>query len=231
MRLAFAATMRRTVDMIRTLLLALFVAVPAFAQGVEPPAPAAPEAAPAPAAPEAPPPPPKVYATTRVTLTTALGPIVLALEKQRAPVSTAYFLKYIDGKRLDGAQFYRAMKVAPDGSVGLVQGGVVDPKKLLPPVAHEPTSKTGLSHTDGAISLARAAPGTATANFFIIVGTLTGLDAGGGDKDGYAVFGRVVEGMDVVRRILAAPVSKTKGVGVMKGQMIEAPVKIVSARR
>lgn len=218
--------------MIRTLLLALLVAAPAFAQGVEPPPPlppAAPEAAPAPA--EAPPPPAKVYATTRVTITTSLGPIVLALEKQRAPVTTANFLKYIDGKRLDGGQFYRAMKVAPDGSVGLVQGGVVDPKKLLPPVAHEPTSKTGLSHTDGAISLARAAPGTATANFFIIVGTLTGLDAGGGDKDGYAVFGHVVEGMDVVRRILGVPVSPTKGVGVMKGQMIAAPVKITAARR
>ncbi|TRW17522.1 peptidylprolyl isomerase [Glacieibacterium frigidum] len=226
--------------MIRTLLLALLAAAPAFAQAPEaPPAPPAapPEAAAPPASPAPPPvvvPPPapaKVYATTRVTLKTALGPIVIALEKQRAPVSTAYFLKYIDGKRLDGAEFYRAMKVAPDGSVGLVQGGVRDPKKLLPPVAHEPTSKTGLSHTDGAISLARAAPGTATANFFIIVGTLTGLDAGGGDKDGYAVFGHVVEGMDVVRRILAVPVSKTKGVGVMKGQMIEAPVKITTARR
>lgn len=221
--------------MIRTLLLALLVAAPAFAQGVDTPPPAAPEP-PAPVAPPeppvvAPPLPAKVYATTRVTITTSLGPIVLALEKQRAPVTTAYFLKYIDGKRLDGGQFYRAMKVAPDGSVGLVQGGVVDAKKLLPPVAHEPTSKTGLSHTDGAISLARAAPGTATANFFIIVGTLTGLDAGGGDKDGYAVFGHVVEGMDVVRRILGVPVSATKGVGVMKGQMIAAPVKITAARR
>lgn len=220
--------------MIRTLLVALVAAAPGLAQVAEPPpvvAPAAPPTSAAPAPPEAPPPPAKVYATTRVTLRTALGPIVVALEKERAPVSTAYFLKYIDGKRLDGAQFYRAMKVAPDGSVGLVQGGVVDRTKLLPPVAHEPTSKTGLSHTDGAISLARAAPGTATANFFIIVGTLTGLDAGGGDKDGYAVFGHVVEGMDVVRRILGSPVSKTKGVGVMKGQMIEAPVKITTARR
>lgn len=204
--------------MIRTLLLALLVATPALAQ--------VPEAPPAPPVPAAP-----LPATTRVTLTTALGPIVLALEKERAPVTTAYFLKYIDGKRLDGSTFYRALKVAPDGSAGLVQGGVLDPKKLLPPVAHEPTSKTGLTHTDGAISLARGAPGSATANFFVIIGNLSSLDAGGSDKDGYAVFGRVVEGMEVVKRILDAPVSASKGAGVMKGQMIEAPVKIVSARR
>lgn len=215
--------------MIRALLLALLVAAPVLAQTPELP-PVVPPAADTPVPPPAPAPAPAPV-TVRITMKTALGPIVLALEKERAPVTTAYFLKYVDGKRLDGAQFYRAMKVAPDGSVGLVQGGVLDPKKLLPPVAHEPTSKTGLSHTDGAISLARAAPGTATANFFIIVGTLTGLDAGGGDKDGYAVFGRVVEGMDTVRKLLAVPVSATKGAGVMKGQMIEVPVKIVSARR
>lgn len=214
--------------MIRTLLLALLVAAPAFAQVPET---APPAALPAPPAVVAPPMPAPVFATVRVTLTTALGPIVLALEKQRAPVSTAYFLKYIDGKRIDGSTFYRALKLVPDGSAGLVQGGVMDPKKLFPPVAHEPTSKTGLSHTDGAISLARGAPGSATANFFIIVGNLSSLDAGGGDKDGYAVFGRVVEGMDVVRKLLDAAVSATKGTGAMKGQMIEAPVKIISARR
>ena len=228
MPLAFAATTRKQAVMIRTALLALLVATPTVAQVPEAVPPAATPAAPVIVAP---PPPVPVFATVRVTLTTALGPIVLALEKQRAPVTTAYFLKYIDGKRLDGSTFYRALKLAPDGSAGLVQGGVRDPKKLLPPVAHEPTSKTGLSHTDGAISLARGAPGTATANFFVIVGNLSSLDAGGGDKDGYAVFGRVVEGMEVVKRILDAPVSATKGVGVMKGQMIEAPIKLVSARR
>ena len=205
--------------MIRPLLLALILAAPALAQPASPP--------PAP-------PPAQTYATTRVTITTALGPIVVALETERAPVSSAYFLKYVDRHLIDGSFFYRALKVAPDGSAGLVQGGVMDAKKLLPPVAHEPTSKTGLSHTDGAISLARLAPGTATANFFIIVGNLTGLDAqpaGKGDPDGYAVFGHVVEGMDVVKRIMDAPISPTKGDGAMKGQMIESPVKIVSVKR
>lgn len=209
--------------MIRALLLALLVAAPAMAQVAEPPV--APPAAtmPVPAA-----------ATVRVVIATALGPVVLALEKQRAPLTTAYFLKYVDGKRLDGSSFYRALKLVPDGSAGLVQGGVLDPKKLLPPVAHESTTKTGLTHTEGAISLARGAPGTATCNFFIIVGNLSNLDAQPackGDPDGYAVFGRVVEGMDVVRRILGAPVSATKGAGIMKGQMIAAPIRIVSARR
>lgn len=173
-------------------------------------------------------------ATVRVTLTTALGPIVIALEKDRAPLTSAYFLKHVDQKRLDGTTFYRAYKVAPDGSIGLVQGGVLDPKRQLPPIAHEPTSKTGLTHTEGAISLARLAPGTATANFFIVVGDLTGLDAqppGKGDPDGYAVFGHVVEGMDVVKKILDAPIDPAKGDGGLKGQMIAAPIRIVSARR
>lgn len=205
------------------LLLAL-APLPALAQAV-------PDAAPAIAAPPAAAP---IAELVRVTLTTPLGPIVLGLDRAHAPVTTAYFLKYVDQRRLDGSTFYRAYRISPDGNLGLVQGGVLDPKKLLPPVAHEPTSKTGLSHTEGAVSLARLAPGTATANFFIILGDLTSLDAqppGKGDPDGYAVFGRVVEGMDVVRRILAAPTSQTKGEGSMRGQIIDVPVPITSARR
>ncbi len=117
---------------------------------------------------------------------------------------------------------------------GLIQGGA-EHRRRLPPVAHEPTSATGLSHVDGAVSMARAAPGSADADFFIIVGdSMTGLDAGpasGGDRLGYAVFGRVVEGMDIVRRILAAPTSPTEGEGVMRGQMLEPRIAIRSARR
>jgi len=110
-----------------------------------------------------------------------------------------------------------------------------DPRKLFPPIPHEPTSQTGLSHVDGAVSLARTAPGTATADFFIIVGDrMTGLDAGpnsGGDQLGFAVFGHVVSGMDVVRAILAAPASPTEGEGVMRGQMLDPRVTIITARR
>ncbi len=171
-------------------------------------------------------------ASVRVTLETSEGPIVLELEKERAPVTTANFLRYVDGKRLDGINFYRAMKVAP--GTGLIQGGVREASRLFPPIAHEPTTKTGLSHVDGAISMARHAPGSATGDFFIIVGAMTTLDANPqqqGDNLGFAVFGRVVEGMDVVRRILDAPTSPTEGEGVMRGQMLANPVRVVSARR
>jgi peptidyl-prolyl cis-trans isomerase A (cyclophilin A) len=213
-------------------LAALLIAAPVIAQTTAPaPAPAA-EAAP-PAAPvEAPAPKP---ATVRVTLATADGPIVLELEKERAPLTTANFLRYVDQKRFDGAVFYRAMKLTPDGSYGLIQGGTRgNPKTTLPAIAHEPTSKTGLSHVDGTISMARGAPGSATGDFFITIGALTSLDADltkPGDNLGFAAFGRVVEGMDVVKKIMGAPTSPTEGVGVMKGQMIAAPIRIATARR
>ncbi len=197
-------------------------AVPALAQTV------APEPAQPPA--EAPRP-----ATVRVNLQTSEGPITLELEKERAPVTTANFLRYVDQKRFDGATFYRAMKLTPEGDFGLIQGGAKgDPKRVLPPIAHEPTTKTGLSHTDGAISMARGAPGSATGDFFITIGELKALDADPskpGDNQGFAVFGHVVEGMDVVRRIMSAPTSPTAGEGAMKGQMIAAPIRILTARR
>jgi peptidyl-prolyl cis-trans isomerase A (cyclophilin A) len=172
-------------------------------------------------------------ATARVVLTTQAGEIVIEVETERAPVTSANFLRYVDERRLDGTEFYRAMKIG-EGE-GLVQGGVRDPRRLFPPIAHEPTTQTGLSHTDGAISLARTAPGTATADFFIIVGDrLVGLDAGpdaGGDLLGFAAFGRVVAGMDTVRRILDSSTSPTEGEGVMRGQMLEPRIRVVTARR
>jgi peptidyl-prolyl cis-trans isomerase A (cyclophilin A) len=168
----------------------------------------------------------------RVQLHTGEGDIVIALDMARAPVSAGNFLRYVEAGRLDGSEFYRAMHTAPDA--GLVQGGVRDPRKLFPPVAHEPTSQTGLSHTDGAVSIPRLAPGTARGDFTIMVGDQRYLDAGpgsGGDGLGYAVFGRVVEGMDLVRKILAAPTSPTEGEGVMRGQMLQPRVRILAARR
>lgn len=205
----------------------LLLAAPATAQIVAPTAPALPSAEAAAPAPRP--------ATVRVSLQTSDGTIVLELEKERAPLTTANFLRYVDQKRLDGTSFYRALKVAGAPELGFIQGGIkADPKRALPPVAHEPTSRTGLSHVDGAISMARTAPGTAAGDFFIIVGDLPSFDANPrqpGDNLGYAVFGRVIEGMDIVRRILAAPRSPTAGVGTMKGQMLAAPVRILSSRR
>ena len=171
--------------------------------------------------------------TVNVVITTTEGPITVALEKTRAPKTTANFLRYVDAKRFDGITIYRAMKLGE--GLGLIQGGAQnDPKRLFPPVAHEPTSETGLSNKDGAIAMARDAPGTATADFFIAVGDISTLDAQPGqpgDNLGYAAFGHVIAGMDLVRRILEAPTSPTTGPPRMVGQMLAPPIKILTVRR
>jgi peptidyl-prolyl cis-trans isomerase A (cyclophilin A) len=187
--------------------------------------------APSPAAEPAPAQPPPI--TVRVLMKTTLGDIVLAIEKQRAPITAGNFLYYVDTKRLDGCNFYRAMKFDDDGQFGLIQGGLRgNPKRVFRPIAHEPTTLTGLSHVSGAISMARTDPGTATADFFIVLGDVTQFDAHPEANDpGYAVFGRVVEGMDVVRAILDLPRSDAAPIPAMKGQMLAEPVKILSVRR
>lgn len=193
--------------------------------------PLAAQEAPTPTQAPAPTPAPDPATTTRVTVTTAAGPIVLAIETQKAPVTAANFLKYVDGKKLDGTVFYRTVKVQAEPRYGFIQFGTQnDPKRTLPPIAHEPTSKTGLSHVDGAISMAMAEPGTGRGDFFIIVGNTPAMDATP-TNPGYAVFGRVVEGMDVVHRIMDMPTSATKGEGIMKGQMLEPTLPVTTARR
>ena len=172
-------------------------------------------------------------ALPRVVLETSAGRLVIEVNDRAAPVTSANFLKYVDERRFDGATFYRAMKPAPDR--GLVQGGTNnDPARVLPPIAHEPTTQTGLSHVDGAVSMARYEPGTATGDFFISVGATPSYDAGrpySMDAFGFAVFGKVVEGMEAVRAILAAPTSATEGEGFMRGQMLDPRIVLVSARR
>ena len=183
----------------------------------------------APAAPPVAPTAPAPTTLTRVVLTTEAGPIVIGVDTRAAPITAANFLKYVDGKKLDGVSFYRAVKVA-DG-FGLVQFGTRnDAKRTLPPIRFEPTTQTGLSHTDGTISMAMAAPNTATGDFFVVVGDLTSMDAKNG-QPGFAAFGRVLEGMDVIRKILLAPTSPTLGEGAMKGQMLAPAIRITSARR
>jgi len=174
-------------------------------------------------------------APVRVKVETAEGAIVLELAADKAPITAANFLRYVDQKRYDGATFYRASRQPGAPEFGTIQGGLnTDQAKRLKPIAHESTRKTGLSHVDGAVSLGRFAPGTATSEFFICIGDMTYLDAdptAKGDNAGFAVFGRVVEGMDVARAILALPRSPTAGVGVMKGEMLRKPVQILRARR
>ncbi len=175
--------------------------------------------------------------TVRVAMVTALGTIELDLDGKHAPITTANFLHYVDTRRFDGITFYRAMHLAwGDQPNGLIQAGLRDPRRLFAPIAHEPTTQTGLSHKAGAISMARNAPGTATADFSIVLSDMTGLDADPKATDpdlqqGYAVFGHVVSGMDVVRKIWDAPISPTLGEGVMKGQILADPVKVISVRR
>lgn len=203
--------------------LALLLAAPASAQTE---APSAPAVAPA----EKP-----VPRTVPVVLHTSAGDITIALEVERAPLTSANFLRYVDQKRFDGTVFYRAFTFEQFPDIGLIQGGARnDPKRILKPVRLEPTSLTGLSHTDGVVSMARGAPDSATGDFSIMLGDMRGLDAnpsGPGDNLGYAAFGKVVAGMEVVRAIAAAPRDPAKGEGVMKGQMLAAPVRIISARR
>lgn len=171
-----------------------------------------------------------------VRLVTGLGAIVLELRGDKAPITVGNFLSYVDQQRFDGATFYRAAHYAGQPGDGLDQGGLSGshPERALPPIAHESTTQTGLRHTDGVISMARYAPGSATSEFFICVGANPQLDANPaapGDNLGFAAFGRVAQGMDVVGRIWTAPTSPTEGEGVFRGQMLDPPIPILGAAR
>jgi peptidyl-prolyl cis-trans isomerase A (cyclophilin A) len=134
--------------------------------------------APTTAQPATPPPAVAKPATVRVNMDTGQGRIVIELETGRAPITAGNFLRYVDQKRYDGANFFRASRAPGSADYGLIQGGVQnDPAKVLKPIAHEPTTKTGIKHTDGTLSIGRNAPGTATSDFFICVGDAPYLDA------------------------------------------------------
>ncbi|MEO6186699.1 MAG: peptidylprolyl isomerase [Steroidobacteraceae bacterium] len=186
-----------------------------------------------PAGPPSPPPTALAPAMAKVLMHTTLGDIRLEIEIERAPITARNFLRYVELKRFDGINFYRAVKLDAEGKYGMVQGGVRSaPKLALGAIAHEPHAVTGLSHLDGAISMASLGPGTARGDFFIVVGDLVSLDGNGTPADpGYAVFGRVSDGMAIVRNILEMPRSDAMGDGSMKGQMLADPVKILTVRR
>lgn len=189
--------------------------------------PPAPAVAPAPAATLDP-------ALPRVAVDTSDGRFVIAVESVKAPITAANFLRYVDQKRLDGTTVYRVSHVAT--RFGFIQFGASgDPKRSLPPIRHEPTTLTGVKHLDGTISTARLSPGTARGEFTIMLGDQPGLDADPskpGDNLGFAAFGHVVEGMDVVLRIFDAPLDPGATVrGAFKGEVPTAPVRIVTARR
>ncbi|PVX29393.1 peptidylprolyl isomerase [Sphingomonas pokkalii] len=169
-----------------------------------------------------------------VVIETSAGRMVVEVYLDKAPVSARNFLRYVDAKRLDGVVFYRTVK--PAEKFGFVQFGIQNaPAKMFPPIKHEPTTETGIQHLDGTLSLPRLAPGTARGEFTIMVGDQPSFDADPskpGDNLGYAAFGRVIEGKDVLLKIFDAPTSPTKTLGgSFKGEVPEVPVKIVSARR
>jgi peptidyl-prolyl cis-trans isomerase A (cyclophilin A) len=171
----------------------------------------------------------------KVIVQTDHGAIVLALDLDKAPITVGNFLRYVDTGRFDGSSFYRASRSGGSGTTGLIEGGLQnDPDRLLPPIAHESTLLTGLRHQDGTVSMARYAPGTATADFFVCVGPAPYLDADAnapGDNAGFAAFGSVTQGMDVVRAILAMPTNGVARNPVMQGQILDPPVAILSMRR
>jgi peptidyl-prolyl cis-trans isomerase A (cyclophilin A) len=215
--------------MIRSLLMLLAILLASGCGSEAPPAPpretaARPSSAPA-KAPE--PLPDKV----RVRIETEAGPIVVELDARRAPITAANFVRYAEEGRFDDASFYRAAPTRGAPERGFIQGGIRrNYRRMLPPIAHEPTSQTGLRHVAGAISMARSAPGNAMGEFFITTAAMPAMDADA-DDPGYAAFGRVVEGMEVVRRILAAPTAPNAGSGPMRGQMLADPVTITRVRR
>jgi peptidyl-prolyl cis-trans isomerase A (cyclophilin A) len=176
-------------------------------------------------------------AGVRVRMETALGPILLELYPDKAPITAANFLAYADRGLLDGGSFYRTVSPKNDNNpavITVIQGGLNRDDSPLPAIAHETTKATGILHTDGVISMARDAPGTAGSEFFICLGDNPALDFGGArnkDGQGFAAFGRVVQGMDVVRKIHAAATVTDASDPYLKGQIIEKPVRIQKLSR
>jgi peptidyl-prolyl cis-trans isomerase A (cyclophilin A) len=146
-----------------------------------------------------------------VLIVTSYGDVEVELYPDKAPKTVAAFLSYVDSGFYKNSSFYRVLLVeglSTDGNVGLVQGGIWQTNDKLHPaipgIPHESTKQTGLSHTSGAISLARTTPGTGSTEFFICIGDQTQFDYGNenlGDKEGFAAFGSVIKGMSVVRKI------------------------------
>lgn len=170
----------------------------------------------------------------RVAIQTDHGTIVVELESGKAPITSANFLRYVDARKYDGGTFYRASKTKGVKGAGSIQGGPPDRVRRFAPIAHESTRLTGIRHRAGTISMARNAPGTATCDFFICASPQPYLDAhpgAAGDNQGFAAFGGVVQGLDVVKKILALKADGPALYPAMKGQMLNPPVRILGMKR
>lgn len=150
----------------------------------------------------------------RVIIKTEMGDITVEIYNEKAPVTASNFIRYVEENRFEEACFYRVVRMdnQPNDSIliQVIQGGLFEDNHpaMLPPIPHETTAETGILHTDGVISMARWQPGSATSEFFICVGDQPELDFGGKrnqDGQGFAAFGKVIYGMDVVRKIHTQP--------------------------
>ncbi len=168
-----------------------------------------------------------------VVFETALGPIEIEVDLKRAPRTAANFLKYVDAGLYAGGRFHRAVRpeteTRTDFPIQVIQAGINTARRgeSFPAIAMESTQTTGILHKDGVVSMARGSVDSATSDFFICIGDQPELDFAGkrnADGQGFAAFGRVVRGMDVVKKIQAAPVRP-------KTQTLEPPVAIASVAR
>jgi peptidyl-prolyl cis-trans isomerase A (cyclophilin A) len=175
-----------------------------------------------------------------VIFETELGAITMEVDVARAPVTGHNFLKYVDGKFYDGGVVNRAVRpdntTRKDVEIQVIQFQI-DParrREQFPPIPMERTSVTGLKHVNGALSMARSGPDSATASFSIPIGDQPEMDFGGkrnADGQGFAVFGRVVAGMDVVRKIQASPTAPAGQRRAYGTETLDPPIKVLRAYR
>jgi len=170
-------------------------------------------------------------------MSTSQGDIAIDLYLDKAPVTAGNFLKLVDGSDMDGGSFYRVVTYEHDNGnpkIEVIQGGLGAGGGAFDKIDHESTEQTGILHTDGVISIARGAVGTASTEFFICIGDQPGLDAGqrrNAEGQGFAAFGKVVDGMEVVRKINGLAADGPSESDYTKGQILAEPVTIVSVRR
>ncbi len=177
----------------------------------------------------------------KVKISTTKGNIVLELYAEKAPLTVANFLRYVDEKRYDGAKFYRVVRMDNQATspvkIEVIQGGLQnDSTKMLPPIPQETTNKTGILHVDGAISMARGKPESGASEFFICINAQPELDFGGKrnpDGQGFAAFGKVIKGMEVVKKIQQGITGQDGPTNAYSNpmQLLKEPVIIKSARR
>lgn len=166
-----------------------------------------------------------------IVIETRVGVIEADLDSARAPITVANFLKYVDAKRYDGGRFHRTVTLDNQADtvarIEVIQGGTarVPGAQRWPAIELERTTVTTITHGDGVLSMARGGPNTATSDFFITIGPQHELDFGGkrnSDGQGFAAFGRITKGGDIVRTIHKSSA---------KLQNLDPPIDIVSMRR